>query len=459
VSDDSTTEAVLFDDWFTKPLLARFDQPDSSSDAGAVLLRGLDERLGLTRALAAALDDPRDKGKVRHSQRDVLRQRVYGIACGYEDANDAARVRHDPIQKMLLERDPLTGDALASQPTISRFENAIDERQLIAMSIALAERVIARHEQRLGTSVERITIDLDGTADPTHGQQQGALFNGYYGVHCYLPLLGFLQFDHERDQYLFAAVLRRGTARGNVGSLVLLRRVLPLLRQAFPRARVRVRLDGGFALPTILAFLDQHDVEYVVGMQSNQVLDRLVEPDLELVRSASAASGQSERRYGDAPYQARSWPRARRVVFKAEVTRYPGRAPRDNPRFVITNLDSDARTVYEGVYVQRGDIENRIKELHHGVAIGRTSCTSFLANQARLLLHACAFVLYQEIRLHASGTDLANAQVGTLRERLLKLGGWITSAKRRITLHLPRDAPWRHEWAHIARSLHTALSP
>ncbi|HUP22620.1 MAG TPA: IS1380 family transposase [Thermoanaerobaculia bacterium] len=456
--DDSTTEPVLFDGWFAKPLMARFDQPDSSSDAGAVLVRGLDDRLGLTSSMADALDDGRAAGRVQHSLVDVLRQRVYGIACGYEDGNDAARLRHDPIQKLLLDRDPLMGAALASQPTISRFENVVDALELKGMALALAERVIARHRRRLGKAVKRITIDLDGSADPVHGQQQGALFNGYYGIHCYLPLLGFLQFDRESEQYLFAAVLRRGTARAWVGAEVVLRRLLPRLRSVFPKARLRVRLDGGFAHPRILNFLDEQRLEYVVGFQANKVLDRLVEPTLERSRAASRSSGTSERRYGDATYRAESWPRARRVVFKAEVTRFGARDPRDNPRFVITNLESPPKAVYQRVYVQRGDIENRIKELHHGIDMGRTSCSSFRANQTRLLLHAAAYVLYQELRLHARGTDLASAQVATLRDRLIKLGGWIERTKRRITLHLPSDAPWRHEWTRIAHSLQTATS-
>jgi hypothetical protein len=455
VGDASTPDAVRFDGLFPQPLLARFEQPDSSSDAGAVLVRAADERLGLTRALAGALVDRRQGGKVQHSLHDVLRQRTFGIACGYEDANDAARLRFDPTQKLLLDRDPLSGQDLASQPTLSRFENGVGARESLRMAVALADCVIERHRRRLGGRVQRVTIDLDGTDDPTHGQQQGALWNGHYGGFCYLPLLGTLQFGGEREQYLFTALLRPGNASGRSGAIAVLRRTLPRLRFAFPKARLRVRLDGGFAAPDVFAFLEREGVEYVVAMGSNPVLARLAEPLLERAREASAASGVSERMYGHAPYRAKSWPQARRVVIKGEVTRYPGREPRDNPRFVITNIPADPQVVYARIYAQRGDVENRIKELHDGIAIDRLSCTRFLANQARLLLYAAAYVLYQELRLAAAGTNLARAQVATLRERLIKLAGWFERTKRHLVLHLPQEAPWRHEWARIAQRLQT----
>jgi hypothetical protein len=457
VSDASIADPVRFDALFPQPLVARFDQPDSSSDAGAMLLRAADERLGLTRAMAGALTERRATDRVQHTLLDVLRQRIFAIACGYEDANDAARLRHDPSQKLLLDRDPLAGAALASQPTLSRFENALGERELLRLGVALAERVIERHRRRLGSRVKRITIDLDGTDDPTHGQQQGALWNGFYGGFCYLPLLGTLQFGAEREQYLFTALLRPGNASARSGAITILRRLLRRLRIAFPTARLRVRLDGGFAAPDVFDFLEREGVEYLVAMGSNPVLARLAEPLLQRARAASAASGESERVYGHAQYQSRSWPHERRVVIKGEVTRYPGREPRDNPRFVITNIPADAQVVYARIYARRGDVENRIKELHDAIRIDRLSCTRFLANQARLLLHAAAFALYQELRLAAAGTDLARAQVTTLRERLIKLGGWFERTRRRILLHLPKAAPWQHEWASIANRLQATV--
>lgn len=453
MNNDTTTQGVLFKNTFSRPLVARFDQSDMSSDGGAVLLKACDQRLGLIDALAACLRDRRDPDRIRHSLQELVEQRVYGMACGYEDCNDSARVASDPMQRLLLGRDPVHGQALASQPTLSRFENGIDARTLLRMGKVLAERVIARHRQRLGKRVRRITIDMDPTDDPTYGEQQLALFNAHYDNWCYLPMAAFLQFDQEPDQYLFAWVLRGGGAPATQGAIGMLRRVIRRLRQAFPRAVIRVRLDGGFAAPAVFDFLDAHGVEYVVAMAKNAVLKREVEPLMKRVRELSKASGETEHCYGDCRYAAGSWKAERRIIYKAEVVRLNGREPKDNPRFVVTNLRQTAKHIYEKIYCQRAPVENRIKELLYGLHIDRTSCTRFLANQFRGLLCAAAYVLLQELRLKAKRTSLAAAQVTTLRERLIKLAVWVERSTRRIVLHLPDSAPWRQEWCHIARAV------
>lgn len=455
---DSTRQSVLFEDLFDKPLVARFDQPDSSCDGGAVLLKACDERLGLTAALAACVPDRRQQAKVGHSIHDLVRQRVYGIACGYEDCNDTARVGHDPVQKLLVGRDPAADGALASQPTLSRFENALGPKALMRMGEVLAEKVIERQRKRRRGRVKRITVELDPTDDPTHGAQQLSFFNGHYDSWCYLPVAGFLQFDEEPEQYLFTYVLRSGNAPAKLGAVGILRRVLARLRRAFPKARLRVRLDGGFAGPELFEFLEAEGVEYVVAMAQNAVLKAHAEPLLAQARRLSKRSGETERLYGECRYAAGSWKKARRVVFKAEVVRLGERAPRDNARFVVTNLRRSPQGVYEAVYCQRGEVENRIKELYYGLAIDRTSCTSFWANQLRVLLTGAAYVLFQELRLAAAGTDFARAQVTTLRERLLKLGAWLERSARRMVIHLPMHAPWRSQWCRIARVLGAAPS-
>ena len=457
MNDASTPTAIRFDGLFPNLIITQFDQPNSSSDAGAILLRAADEQLGLTAALAEALHDRRQTSKVQHTHSDVLRQRIYSIACGYEDTNDAKRLRVDPTLKLLLNRDPHKGANLASQPTLSRFENNLSSRELLRMGIALAQRVIERQRTRLKGRAKRITIDLDGTDDPTHGQQQGALWNGFYDGYRYLPLIGTLQFNGESEQYQFVNLLRPGNANARSGAIPILRRLLPRLRVAFPKARLRVRLDAGFAAPDVFTYLEREGVEYVIATSGNRVLAKLAQPLLERARALSNASGNSERVYGHGVYRAKSWERARRVIIKGEVTRHPGREPRDNPRYLITNIPAHPQIVYARIYAQRGDMENRIKELHHGVSIDRLSCSRYLANQARLLLHTAAFVLYQEIRTAAAGTDLAHAQVTTLRERLIKLGGTFERVKRHFILHLPQTAPWRHEWAHIATRLQATV--
>jgi len=452
--DDTIPQTVLFPDLFNKPLIATFDQPHASSDGGAVLLKAAEARYGVIDGFAQCLVDDRQAGKVRHTLGDLLAQRIFGLACGHPDANDADRLADDPIHKLLLGRDPVVGDPLASQPTISRFENQVGGQALYAMGRELAATVIERHQRRLHGRARRITIDLDPTDDPTHGAQQLTFFNGHYDCWCYLPLLAFLTFDDESEQYLCAAMLRPGNAPATRGALGLLRRLLALLRIAFPKARFLVRLDGGFATPEIFECLDaEPGLDYVVAMGENAVLTRFAAPAMVEARARSEASGQTEHVYTEARYAAKTWPHERRVVIKAEMVRLPGRTPRDNPRFVITNLRQAPRFLYERVYCARGDIENRIKELHDGLQIGRTSCCRFWANQLRVLLTAAAYVLMQELRLRAARTACARAQVTTLRERLLKLGVHVVRSVRRIVLHLPTSTPFLDAWRHIALAL------
>lgn len=449
----TTTPCVLFPDVFGKPLTAGFDVPNASSDGGAVLLKAADRRLGLIAALAECVADARQPGKVVHGLEELIAQRVYGIACGYPDANDGARLGDDPIHKLLLGRDPIAGDPLASQPTLSRFENAPSRGELLEMSDALFETVVERHARRLRGKLRRITVDLDVTDDPTHGAQQLAFFNGHYGHWCYLPMVAFLTFNGEREQYLCAAVLRAGNAPTQLGALPLLKRILQRLQQRCPGVRILVRLDGGYAEPNLFEFLDEVDVDYLVAMAKNAVLERLVEPWMVAARDLSAAAGATAHLYAEVRYAARTWDRERRVILKAEVVRHPGRDPKDNPRFVVTNLAGAPSRLYQRRYCQRGEIENRLKELHHGLQIDRTSCSRFLANQLRVLLTAAAYVLLQELRLKAAHTGWARAQVSTLREQVLKLGAHVVVSVRRLVLHLPAAFPFRDDWRRLALAL------
>ncbi len=437
---------------FSKPVVARFDTPHSSSDGGAVLVKAVDSQLGLTKRLAACLEDAREPGKVVHEVRDLLRQRVFGLCCGYADCNDAARLAHDPLHKLLLGRDPVAGLGLASQPTLSRFENGVGRQELRAMGHVLADTVIELHRQRLQGRARRITIDLDPTDDPTHGQQELAFFNGHYDTWCYLPLVTTVTFNSEAAQYAVAAVLRPGNAPASRGARALLWRLVQKLRVAFPTARLRVRLDGGFAHPKLFAFFERHGLEYVVAIASNARLEKRARRLLGRARMLSQVTGETAHVYGETRYAARSWGRKRRVIIKAEVVRHPGRDPKNNPRFVVTNLPHRPERVYT-IYCQRGDMENRLKELHDGLALDRTSCSRFWANQLRVLLTLTAYILLQELRRRAAGTPCADAQVGTLRERLIKLAVRVEHSVRRIVLHLPLHFPWRADWIAIAQAV------
>jgi hypothetical protein len=450
--DDSLRQSALFPELLDRPLQAAFDDPAGTSDGGAILLKALDQKLSLTEAMVAALADRRQPGKVRHSLHDLIRQRVYGLACGYEDANDAGRLAADPLHKLLVDRDPFEGDDLASQSTLSRFENSVRPAQLFRAGMAIAETLLTAHKRQLGRKVRRIVVDLDPTDDPAHGAQQGVLFNGFYDTWCYLPLLVFVSYDRAPEPQLLAAILRPGKAHPTDGTLCVLRQLLPRLRQLHPKARILVRLDGGFLAPAVLGFLDaQPRTDYVVGLPKNKVLVRKIE---DLMVHAIAASHREKRTvslFGEInDYAAKSWRKTiRRVIAKAEVVVLDGREPRPNPRFVVTDLRHTPRHVYD-IYCDRGEVENRIKELKHGLAIDRTSCHRFVANQMRLLLTTIAYALMQDLRRRVALRSNRRPQVESLRLMLLKIGARIERSARRFVVHFAENHVWKEDWLRVA---------
>lgn len=452
------TQCVVFPELLGRPVVGRFDEAATSVDGGVLLLAGLDRGLGLTARLAGTLRDGRQPGKVIHGLLDLVRQRVFGLACGYADCNDARALRDDPMQKLILARDPIDGAGLADQSTLSRFENGVGARDLYRMASELMDVVVEQNRKRLGARrVKRITIDLDPTEDQTHGHQQLALFNGHYDSWCYLPLLAFVTFDAEPEQHLVAAILRGGRAATSEGALALLRRLLPRLRRAFPRARLRIRLDGGFSGPELLEFLERERLEYLVGIAKNSVLVRRIEPIMKRVRRTSKHSAQTETEFGETVYAAKSWRRTeRRVIMKAEVTRLEDRSPRDNPRFVVTNLRHSPDNVYQ-IYRERSDSENRIKELKHDLDLDRTSCSRFLANQLRVLLTAAAYVLFQQLRIRLARRTQDRPTIGTMRLRLLKIAARVECSVRRIVVHFALSHLWAKQWLLLARTCGATL--
>ena len=333
MSDDSTTQCLLFPGIFRKPVVAQFDQREGSSDGGALLLKAADRHYDLVAGLSSCLRDDRQAGKVDHSLRELVAQRVFSIACGYPDANDSARLSEDPIHKLLLDRDPIEGRDLASQPTLSRFENGVGVKELYRAGEFLAESVIRRHAKRLRHRAYRVTIDLDPTDDPTHGAQQLSFFNGHYDSWCYLPVMGFVSFNDEAEQYLCAAVLRPGNVGAAVGAVALVPwRSVTMIRHHLPGVQIRICLDGGFAHPAVLEFLDaQPKLEYVVAMAKNAVLKRAAETGMRRARQLSRRSGKTEHIYGEVRYKAWKPRGMRRVIIKAEVVRAADKDPKDNP--------------------------------------------------------------------------------------------------------------------------------
>ena len=448
----TTRQSVLFEGLSGKPVAVAFDAPLQSSDGGCLLLSAVDRKLGLTKALSHALVDQREPRKVRHRLDEILRQRIYGIALGYPDGNDSARIGHDPLLKLTCGRSVADEQGLASQPTLSRFEHAVGGRELVGMGRSL-EAAVIRQLKRRHPRARLITIDLDTTDDPTHGQQDFSFFNGHYDRWCFLPMLGFLSVDDDPEQVLFHARLRPGNAAGTRTVAPVLRRTVDRLRRLFPRSRIRVRLDGGFAQPRLLDLLEELGVEYLVAVPGNKVLLRKAEPRMRLARHFAAQSSQSRHVMDECVYRAKTWSVWRRVIFKAEVVCHPGRAPRDNARFVATNLDRMGPERIYGLYRKRGDVENRIKELLGDLEIGRTSATSYLANQLRVLMVAAAFVLCQELRARMKATEMWRCQVATMRLRLFKVAALVTESVRRVVLSMPAGHPWRELWCLAARRL------
>jgi hypothetical protein len=441
----------LFKGIAPKPLTVRFEDERTSSDGGAILLKAADRRLRMISSMAASFTDQRDGSRVKHEIEELLSQRIFGIACGYEDGNDAARIASDPVMKTLAGRDPF-GEDLASQPSISRFECSASRKDLYRMGMALMKTVVDSQRRGREGWAKRITIDLDQTPDPTHGGQQYSLFNAHYDTYCYIPLVAAISFNGEPDQYVVASVLRPGNAPDKCCAIALLSRLLPLLREAFPAATFAVRLDAGFCAPEIIDYVENEHLAYTIAFPGNAVLHRASEILMSEMRFRSSKSRVTEHRYAETTYQAGTWPRERRVIFKAEVTHISGREPRDNPRYVVTNMRGSAQHIYD-VYCRRGDFENRLKELKGDLAMDRTSCSAFLANQFRVLMTTAAFALFQEIRRRA--TQLSRATVARLRLELIKLAARVTSSARRIVFSLPRHFAFKTEWLAVAAPLTT----
>jgi hypothetical protein len=443
-------QPVLFPDICSKPVLATFSAERTSTDGGSVLLIPIDRTMELTARVAATIIDERQAGKVTQEILTLVRQRVFGIAAGYADGNDAARLAQDPMLKLACERAPLTDPALASQPTLSRFENAPRPRTLLQMGKELARCVLAQQKkQRRKQPPRRVVIDIDPTCDPTYGQQEFGVFNGFYGTSCFLPLVVTVSFDNEAEKFLVASVLRPGNASAMKGTRGVLLRLIGLLREYFPKARLRLRADSAFAVPELLDRLEDAGMEYVIALGSNSKLVKASAALMKQARRQQKQSGEKATLYGETKYQAGSWSAARRVVFKAEVVTHPGRDPRDNDRYVVTNLRRGAHEVFAEFH-RHHDMENRIKELKCDLKMDRTSCESFWANQLRVLLALSAAALMQAFQQKLPAGVFAGAQMGTLRERLLKRAVQVRESVRRVVLEFSVHYPWQDAWRKIA---------
>ena len=407
-----------------------FDGGRLSSDAGLVLLKDIDEQLGLTRHLAAVLSDPRDARRVKFTLHDLLKQRVLQIAAGYEDANDSNTLRDDPIFKLLLDRLPETGAPLASQPTMSRCENRVSRTELYRMAVVLLTQFIASYD----SPPTVIVLDVDDTEDRVHGQQEQARYDGYYGGYCFMPL----HLYEGLSGRLITTILKAKRCTGTQ-MLAVLQRVVKRLRHAWPDTLLIFRGDSHFAYPEVMQWLEaEPELSYVTGLTSNAVLQELAREVVEQAKRAYAYSGHKVTRFHSTRYQAGTWSRSRRVVIKVEVGEQGV-----NTRFVVTDLEQ-ARTkvLCQQIYCARGQAENEIKDHKLYLKSDRTSCHRFEANQFRLFLHSAAYVLLDTLRREVlKNTSWASATMETIQLRLLKLGARVQEFTERITISLPSSCP------------------
>jgi hypothetical protein len=436
--NQSATASLAFAPPVPVPLAVDFRGGRLTSDGGWPWVATADQALGLCTTLAAALPDRRRR-RGRHTLLDLLRQRIYQIAAGYEDQDDADALRTDPLLKLVCGRLPESDPDLASQPTFSRLENALSARDCYRLAEAIGE-VYLRERERTGVP-ERIVLDVDSTDDPTHGAQEGSAYHGYFRQHMYHPLLVF---DGETGQVI-TAILRPGTAHAGHGALAILKRLVARLRVRWPGVAIEVRADAGFAKPEIYAYCERERITYTIGLGRNARLETVATPLVAAALAESAsADGAKVRLLGETRYQAHSWPHARRVIIKAEIL-----AKGLNTRFVVTTRDDPPETLYAW-YTDRGETENWIKDLKTACFADRLSCHRFLANQVRLLLHGAAYCLLDTLRRWLAAAGAARMQLETLRLRLIKIGGRVRQLPTRVHLRLASHHPGEPLWYRLA---------
>ena len=426
---------------------ADFDGGRMTSDAGALLLGASDRAIGLVERFAACFVDARAPGLIEHEVATLIGQRVFGIALGYEDVSDHDQLRHDPVMAVLAGKlsarrsdcAPLAGKSTLNRLELSRPEPTRYHK--IAHDPAAIERLfvdifLAAHK----TAPRQIILDLDATDDPVHGHQEGRFFHGYYDCYCYLPLYIFC------GRHLLAARLRRSDIDAAAGSVEEVARIVAQVRARWPRVRVLLRADSGFAREGLMAWCEANRVDYLFGLARNTRLEAEIAGELAEAAAESQATGRPARRFRDFLWTTRdSWSRRRRVIGKAECTK-----GEPNPRFVVTSLKpkaAEARHLYERVYCARGEMENRIKECQLDLFADRTSAATMRANQLRLWFASMAYVLICALRrIGLAHTQFAAATCGTIRLALLKIGALVRISVRRIHLAMASGCPWRGEF-------------
>ena len=430
---DCATSKMRFETPAELALEAAFDGGRLTSDGGLTWLAKTDAQLGVCEAIAEQMTEWR-KRKGRHSLLTLVKQRVYQIACGYEDQNDSNFLRSDPLLKLVCGALPESGEDLASQPTLSRMENAVGSGACYRIAQALFELYV--RERGKDGAPKKVVLDFDATADPTYGDQEESYYHGYFEEHIYHPLLVF---DGDAGQ-LITAVLRSGNTHASHGMVAILKRIVALLRRAWPAVQIEVRADAGFAVPALYEFCEAEDIDYTIALITNSRLEEMAASLLTEAKHRYEQRGQKVRLLSEGRYQAGSWERERRVVYKAQVMEEG-----TNTRFVVTNKPEGPDELYKH-YTERGETENWIKDLKVALKADRLSCHRFLANQFRLLLHAAAYWLMDTLRRKLVEVGVDRMQLDTLRLKLVKIGGRVRELMTKVRLHLASGHPGQRLW-------------
>ncbi len=428
---ECSTDALDFERLGSRQVVGNFDGGRLTSDAGALILREVDRRIGLIDALNSCIPDPRDPLLTQHEQVTMLTQRIFGIALGYEDLNDHQTLRGDLAMQVAAGVQPEEDDPMASPSTLCRLENRIDRRTLAKLAEVFVEQFIAARASQ-GAPKELI-LDFDATDDPLHGHQEGRFFHGYYDNYCYLPLYVFC------GDELLVPYLRPSNIDGAKHSRAILKLLVRRFRQEWPQVKIILRADSGFCRWRLMRWCDRHGVDYILGLARNKVLERLGASWIEESERQFEQSQEKQRVFGEFTYAATPWDRERRVIIKAErLVEGP------NTRFVVTSLEGEPQPLYDDVYCQRGEAENRIKEQQLGLFAGRTSCGKMYGNQFRLFLSSAAYVLMHALRRIAlEGTELERSQVQTIRLKLLKVAARVVVSTRRVRFYMASSYPYQ----------------
>jgi len=440
-------QLLLFKDISGKKIEADFNGGEVSSDGGILFLREVEREVGLIRRIGEVLRDRRHPGYVKHQFIQLLKQRVFQIICGYEDGDDSDELRHDPVLKMTCERLP-DEKPLASQPTMSRFENGLSRTDLYRIAEVFLDIFIESYEE----PPEAIILDIDDTDDPTHGHQQLALFNAFHDNYCYMPI----HIYEGKSGKLITTVLRPGKRPTGEQIASILKRVVKKIREVWPEVGVLLRGDSYYSCPAVYEFCEKEEIKYVFGFNPSKPLKEKAKRLVEEAQKRYAREKQPVKIFSEFFHQAKSWPQPKRIIVKVEYN-----ALGQNVRFIVTDLEHwNRRFIYETVYCGRGGAELFIKEHKNHLLSDRTSCSRFEANQFRLFLHSAAYVLLHAFRrLHLKGSQWARAQFSTIRLKLIKIGARVRQLKTRIKIHLPTSFPYKQElqkiWLSCYGSDHT----